>query len=156
MNTYQIVVLSGDGIGPEIVDGALQVLEMLQKQVGRFRLEYTFYEAGAVCFQNTGEPISAQALKAIETADATFKGPTGLPDVRKPDGTEAGMLGGVLRNGFDLYANLRPIRLFPTRPPPSRIRPRTVLIIISCGRTRKACICPEVWALSPARQWPTH
>jgi len=118
MNTYQIAVLSGDGIGPEIVGGALQVLETVQTQMGHFHLNYQFYDAGAACYQNTGEPISAQALKAIETADATFKGPTGLPEVRKPDGTEAGMLGGVLRNGFDLYANLRPIRLFPNTATP--------------------------------------
>jgi 3-isopropylmalate dehydrogenase len=118
MNTYQIVVLSGDGIGPEIVDAALQVLETLQQQVDRFRLDYQFYEAGAACYQNTGEPISAQTLKAIEAADATFKGPVGLPHVRKADGTEAGMLGGVLRIGFDLYANLRPIRLFPNTATP--------------------------------------
>ena len=70
MNTYQIVVLPGEGIGPEIVDGALQVLETLQKKLGHFHLDYKFYEAGAACYQNTGEPISAQALKAIETADA--------------------------------------------------------------------------------------
>jgi 3-isopropylmalate dehydrogenase len=118
MKTYQIVVLPGDGIGPEIVDGTLQVLETLQNRVGRFRLEYKFCEAGAACYQHTGENISAQTLEAIEKADATFKGATGLPDVRRPDGTEAGMLGGVLRNGFDLYANLRPIRLFPNTATP--------------------------------------
>ena len=118
MKTYQIAVLSGDGIGPEIVDGALQVLETLQKQVGRFQLDYQFYEAGAACYQKTGENISIQTLQAIEKADAIFKGATGLPEVRKPDGTEAGMLGGVLRNGFDLYANLRPMRLFPNTATP--------------------------------------
>ena len=42
----------------------------------------------------------------------------GLPDVRKPDGTEAGLLGGILRVGFDLYANVRPIRLFPNAATP--------------------------------------
>ena len=45
--------------------------------------------------------------------DAIFKGPMGLPEVRNPDGTEAGILGGVLRKGLDLYANVLPIRLFP-------------------------------------------
>ena len=42
-----------------------------------------------------------------------MKGPVGLPDVRLPDGTEAGLLGGVLRIGLDAYANLRPVRLLP-------------------------------------------
>jgi 3-isopropylmalate dehydrogenase len=118
MKTYQIAVLSGDGIGPEIVDGALQVLETLQKQVGLFNLDYQFFEAGAVCYQKTGENISIQTLQTIEKADAIFKGAAGLPGVRKSDGTEAGMLGGVLRNGFDLYANLRPMRLFPNTATP--------------------------------------
>lgn len=120
MKTYRIVVLPGDGIGPEIVDGALEVLETLQKQAGRFRLEYNFCKAGVACYQDIGEPISSQTLKAIETGDATFKGPVGLPGVRKPDGTEAGLVGGVLRIGFDLYANLRPIRLFPNTATPLR------------------------------------
>ena len=80
MKTYQIAVLSGDGIGPEIVDGALQVLETLQKQVGQFHLDYQFYEAGAACYQKIGENISVQTLSAIEKADAVFKGATGLPE----------------------------------------------------------------------------
>lgn len=118
MKTYHIAVLRGDGIGPEIVDGALEVLETLQKHLGLFQLNYQFYEAGAACYQDTGENISAQTLQAIEKADAIFKGATGLPGVRKPDGTEAGMLGGMLRIPFDLYANLRPIRLFPNTATP--------------------------------------
>ena len=47
----------------------------------------------------------------MRTSAATLKGPVGLPDVRTPDGVEAGLLGGILRNGLDLYANVRPIRL---------------------------------------------
>jgi 3-isopropylmalate dehydrogenase len=118
MKTYRIVVLPGDGIGPEIVQGALEVLEKLQNHVGDFRLEYNFQKAGASCYEEIGEPISAETLEIIEKADATFKGPVGLPGVRKPDGTEAGLIGGVLRMGFDLYANLRPIRLFPNTASP--------------------------------------
>jgi len=109
MNTYNIVILPGDGIGPEIVEAALQVLETLQERMGGFRLEYQFHEAGAACYQKSGANISAQTLEVIEQAHATMKGPAGLPGVRQPDGTEAGMLGGALRITFDLYANLRPI-----------------------------------------------
>jgi isocitrate/isopropylmalate dehydrogenase len=112
-NSYTIVVLQGDGIGPEIVDATLEVLETLQALYGRFSLTYEFHDAGAGCYRQTGEPIGPQALEAFARADATLKGPVGLPGVRKPDGTEAGLLGGVLRIGFDLYANVRPMRLFP-------------------------------------------
>ncbi|MFZ7128118.1 MAG: isocitrate/isopropylmalate dehydrogenase family protein [Desulfobacterales bacterium] len=111
--SYWIVVLRGDGIGPEIVDTTLEVLETVQELSGRFSLIYEFHNAGAGCYKETGEPITPQALEAFSRAQATLKGPVGLPDVRKPDGTEAGLLGGVLRIGFDLYANVRPIRLFP-------------------------------------------
>jgi 3-isopropylmalate dehydrogenase len=57
--------------------------------------------------------MSQETFAACQQADAILKGPMGLPDVRNPDGTEAGLLGGVLRKGLDLYANVRPIRLFP-------------------------------------------
>jgi len=116
--TYRIVVLPGDGIGPEIVDAALDVLEAVQELSGEFSLVYEYHPAGAGCYRDTGEAISPQALEAFRTADATLKGPVGLPDVRKPDGTEAGLLGGILRVGFDLYANVRPIRLYPNAATP--------------------------------------
>ncbi|MBL0713713.1 MAG: isocitrate/isopropylmalate dehydrogenase family protein [Desulfosarcina sp.] len=111
--SYWITILPGDGIGPEIVDATLEVLEALQERSGKFSLIYDFHPAGAECYRETGATISADALEAFKRANATLKGPVGLPDVRRPDGTEAGLLGGILRIGFDLYANVRPIRLFP-------------------------------------------
>ena len=50
-------------------------------------------------------------------------GPAGLPEVRNPDGTEAGLLGGVLRNGLDAYANVRPIKLWPSVEAPIKLKP---------------------------------
>lgn len=111
--SYWVVILPGDGIGPEIVDATLDVLETLQNLSGRFTLIYEFHQAGAGCYRDTGQTITDEALEAFQRASATLKGPVGLPDVRRPDGTEAGLLGGALRVGFDLYANVRPIRLFP-------------------------------------------
>ena len=116
MKTYKIVVLPGDGIGPEIVDASLELLDTVQTYSGEFRLEYEFHKAGAAYYQESGEAISETTLLSIREADATLKGPVGLPEVRKTDGTEAGVLGGVLRVGFDLYANVRPMRLFPNVP----------------------------------------
>lgn len=113
MKTYVIVVLQGDGIGPEIIDAALQVLAAVERREQRFHLDLQFHEAGARYYQKTGVNMSPETFVACEKADAILKGPTGLPDVRNPDGTEAGILGGVLRKGLNLYANIRPIRLFP-------------------------------------------
>jgi len=111
--SYRIVVLPGDGIGPEIVDATLDVLETLQDVLGRFSLCYEFHQAGAGCYQQTGQTITTEALEAFQRVDSTLKGPVGLPEVRCADGTEAGLLGGELRVRFDLFANIRPIRLYP-------------------------------------------
>lgn len=110
---YRIVILPGDGVGPEIVDAALEVLEMVQDLSGQFTLIYEFHQAGAGCYQETGVPISPEALEAFQRARSTLKGPVGLPEVRQPGGTEGGLLGGELRVKFDLFANVRPIRLYP-------------------------------------------
>jgi isocitrate/isopropylmalate dehydrogenase len=114
MKTYKIIVLPGDGIGPAIMDGTLEVLGKVQELSGNFRFDVDFHRAGAAFYLESGENITSDTIRAIREADATLKGPVGLPWVRNPDGTEAGLLGGVLRVGLDLYANLRPIRLFPS------------------------------------------
>ncbi len=108
--TYRIVLIPGDGIGPEVTNAAVQVLEAAAAGSG-CSLTFERHEAGAACFVRSGQPMSAETFAACRTADAVLKGPVGLPGVRLPDGTEAGILGGVLRNGLDLFANLRPIRL---------------------------------------------
>lgn len=113
MKTHTVVVLKGDGIGPEIIDATLQVLEAVAKSAGTFHLDFSFHPAGAEYYRQTGMNLSPETFAACQTADAILKGPMGLPEVRNPDGTEAGILGGVLRRGLDLYANVRPIRLFP-------------------------------------------
>jgi 3-isopropylmalate dehydrogenase len=79
-------------------------------------LHLTEYEAGAAAYQKYGDALPPESLSGCRQADAIFKGPTGLPNVRLPDGTEAGVLGGRLRNGLDLYVNLRPIKLYPNVP----------------------------------------
>jgi isocitrate/isopropylmalate dehydrogenase len=113
MRTYNVVVLKGDGIGPEVIDATLQVLEAVERKAGDFHLDFHFHPAGATHYRRTGANMSPETFAACQAADAVLKGPMGLPDVRNPDGTEAGILGGVLRRGLDLYANVRPVRLFP-------------------------------------------
>jgi isocitrate/isopropylmalate dehydrogenase len=109
---YPVAVIRGDGIGPELVDAALTVLLAASAEFG-FGLDITEVRGGAAAYQQDGTPMTPAAVEVIRRARATLKGPVGLPDVRLPDGTEAGLLGGVLRNGLDLYANVRPIRLLP-------------------------------------------
>ena len=113
--SYTIAVIPGDGIGPEIVEAATSTLARLAELDG-FVVELARYEAGAEAYQQYGDPLPPETLEQCRQADAIFKGPTGLPNVRLPDGTEAGVLGGRLRNGLDLYVNLRPIKLYPNIP----------------------------------------
>jgi 3-isopropylmalate dehydrogenase len=112
---YTIAVIPGDGIGPEIVEAACAVLQQVAA-LDAFEINFIRYEAGAGAFQKYGDAMPAESLAGCRQADAIFKGPTGLPQVRLPDGTEAGVLGGRLRNGLDLYVNLRPIKLYPNVP----------------------------------------
>jgi len=114
-SNYTIAVILGDGIGPEIVGAASTVLKRTA-ELDNFTVELIQYEAGAAAYQKYGDPLPSPAQAGCRQADAIFKGPTGLPDVRLPDGTEAGVLGGRLRNGLDLYVNLRPIKLYPNIP----------------------------------------
>lgn len=114
-SNYTIAVIPGDGIGPEIVEAARTVLQQVADLDG-FQINFIRYEAGAGTYQKYGDALPAETLAGCRQADAIFKGPTGLPHVRLADGTEAGVLGGRLRNGLDLYVNLRPIKLYPNVP----------------------------------------
>jgi 3-isopropylmalate dehydrogenase len=112
MKRFDVVVLAGDGIGPELTDVTIEVLEAVQKS-SDFSLNLDHHQAGAGYYRETGRAMSDETLAACRAAHATLKGPVGHPDVRAADGTEAGVLGGILRPGLDAYANVRPIRLYP-------------------------------------------
>ncbi|HEX6516906.1 MAG TPA: isocitrate/isopropylmalate dehydrogenase family protein [Nocardioidaceae bacterium] len=118
----RLAVIPGDGIGTELVEGALEVLDAVARLEG-FPLEVTREDGGAEHYRRTGEPLGADTLERLRDADAVLKGPVGLPEVRRPDGTEGGLLGGVLRPGLDTYANVRPMRLLPGVPGPTRHAP---------------------------------
>ena len=110
--TFQIVVLPGDGIGVEVTESALAVLDRLIARIGGFRLAFEHHRAGAELYRETGTDLPDPVAKACERADAILFGAMGLPDVRYPDGTEiAPQL--VLRMDLDLYAGVRPIRALP-------------------------------------------
>lgn len=110
---HRIAVIRGDGIGPEIVAAALTVLEAVAAYDG-FGFAVTEVDAGAGAYARTGTACADDDLALVrDEVEATLKGPVGLPDVRRPDGTEAGLLGGVLRTGLDAYANVRPVLALP-------------------------------------------
>lgn len=107
---YTIAVVHGDGIGEEVCRGAVAVLEAALGD----GLRFVEYPAGAEHFLKTGESFPAASFEGCRSADAILHGAAGLPGVVHPDGTEAGLdFTLTLRARLDLFANVRPIRLYP-------------------------------------------
>lgn len=109
MNTYKIAVLAGDGIGPEVMNEALRVLDAVEAKFG-FATERTACYVGGAAIDNCGKALPAETLAACEAADAILFGSVGGPkwDALPPDERpERGALL-PLRKHFGLYANLRP------------------------------------------------
>jgi 3-isopropylmalate dehydrogenase len=104
--TAKIVLLPGDGIGPEIVEAARAVLDA----VGSYAYEER--PIGGISIDELGTPLSDDVLAACRAADAVLLGAVGGPkwDTTDPDAPrpEQGLLG--LRKGLELYANLRPVK----------------------------------------------
>lgn len=110
---YRITLLPGDGIGPEIMAVAVDVLKVIGK---KFDIQFDFQEAliGGAAIDATGEPLPEATLKTCRDSDAVLLAAIGgykwdsLPSDKRP---EAGLLG--LRAGLELFANLRPAKIIP-------------------------------------------
>ena len=111
-----IAVLSGDGIGPEVMAPALEVLRKIENTTG-LKFRFTEAAAGANHYLETGKSMPDSTIRLCEEADAILLGACGLPSVRYPDNTEI-MPQVELRFHFDLYAGVRPARLIPGVPSP--------------------------------------
>ena len=101
--TQKIAVIRGDGIGPEIMDATLHVLEGLD-----LGLEYDFVDAGLSAYEKTGELLPAATLDAITRHRVALKSP-----LTTPVGEGFSSINDELRKRFDLYANVRPAVSFP-------------------------------------------
>lgn len=152
--TYADGVIPGDGIGPELVESALTVLDAVSARYG-FAIETTTLDAGADTYRRTGTAMAADAIESVRRADATLKGPVGLPAVRHRDGTEAGLLGGILRNGLDLYANVRPILLLPGVESRLRAAAGDIDYVIVRENT-EGCMPRVARASATTMPWPTR
>ncbi len=113
-NSLEIAVMPGEGIGPEVVEAALAVLDAVERG-NDLSLQRTTLSGGAHQWQATGVAMTEETFVAAEKADAILFGAMGWPDIRRPDGTEpAPQLD--LRFRMGLYAGLRPIRAIPGVP----------------------------------------
>src|SRR5512133_3152062 len=115
-NALHIAVLGGDGIGPEVMAPALEVLRRIEA-TSDLKFRFTDAPAGANHYRETGKSMPDSTVRLCEEADAILLGACGLPSVRYPDNTEI-MPQVELRFIFDLYAGVRPARLIPGVPSP--------------------------------------
>lgn len=103
MSKRTITVIPGDGIGPSIIDSALQILDKAGCD-----FEYEFADAGLTALEKTGELLPQETLSLIEKNRITLKGP-----LTTPVGEGFTSINVTLRKKFSLYANLRPVLSFP-------------------------------------------
>ena len=126
MDQHRVVLLPGDGIGPEITAVARQLLEAV---AARFDFSLSFDEQliGGAAIDATGEPLPASTLETCRAADAVLLAAIGsprfdaLPRDKRP---ESGLL--ALRSGMELFANLRPVKIVPALIDASSLRPEVI------------------------------
>jgi 3-isopropylmalate dehydrogenase len=124
--TDKILILKGDGIGPEIVNEAIKVLDVVK---ARFNLELDLTEGliGGAAYDETGSPFPDESLALAQDADAILLGAVGGPKWEKLDRAvtpERGLL--AIRSKLELFANLRPAILYPQLEAATSLKPEIV------------------------------
>ncbi|MEM3507529.1 MAG: isocitrate/isopropylmalate dehydrogenase family protein [Candidatus Bathyarchaeia archaeon] len=120
---YRIAVLPGDGIGPEVTNAALLVLDALQDSIKGLRLKCIKGEAGYNCIEKYGTNLPAETIEILKNSDACLKGPMTTPE--EPGSPVSVAV--TIRKMFDLYANVRPCKSLPGIP---SLKPNIDLIIL--------------------------
>ncbi|MBC8346367.1 MAG: 3-isopropylmalate dehydrogenase [Candidatus Marinimicrobia bacterium] len=123
MKSYQLTILPGDGIGPEIMDAALQVLDLVSQE---FNVTFDYEEAlfGGCSIDSNGVPLTDETIEKCRQSDAVLMGAVGgsqwdnQPHENKP---EQGLL--KLRESLGLYANLRPATIYNALLDASSLKP---------------------------------
>ena len=106
MSEYKISLIQGDGIGPELTEATLKILDAVQQKFD-IGLNIIKVEAGDTCFEKTGVALPEDTIEVIKGSHVCMKGPVGE--------TAADVVV-KLRIMFDLYANIRPIKTYPSIP----------------------------------------
>jgi isocitrate dehydrogenase (NAD+) len=106
MGKHTVVLIPGDGIGPEVVEGAQKVIEATGVEI-----EWKTFEAGAKALERYGTPLPEAILEEIRQSSVALKGP-----VATPIGTGFSSITVALRKKLGLYANLRPVKSIPGVP----------------------------------------
>ena len=122
--TRKIVALAGDGIGPEIMEAGLEVLASISEKTG-FDYEIDRRPFGGAGIDVTGHPLPDETLKASREADAILLAAIGSPQYDDaPVRPEQGLL--ALRKELNLYANIRPVKIFESLKHLSPLKPERI------------------------------
>ncbi|NPA28580.1 MAG: 3-isopropylmalate dehydrogenase [Epsilonproteobacteria bacterium] len=126
MRSYKIALIKGDGIGPEIVEEAVKVLDAVSFAEG-FELKYEELLLGGAAVDATGDPAPKETLEGVKQADAVLFGAIGgqkwdnLPREKRP---ESGLL--KLRKEMEVFANLRPVTVYDELVNASTLKPEVI------------------------------
>ena len=114
-NGLRIALIHGDGIGRDVTDATVKVVDTVLKKIGVPSLSYEQIIAGAGYYKETGLDIEPGGIERAGDADAIFLGAIGLPSIRHDDGTEISPHLRI-RDQFGLYAGIRPVKAYPNAP----------------------------------------
>lgn len=126
MKTYNISIIKGDGIGPEIVDQAIKVMNAVSHKCG-FSINYKEYLMGGIAYDETGNPLPQETIDGVLASDACLFGAIGgvkwdtLPRESRP---ESGLL--RFRKAMGVYANLRPAIVYDELINASSLKPEII------------------------------
>ncbi len=126
MARFKITVTPGDGVGPEVAAEAVKVLQAIGRKFGHsFGLDYKL--VGGAAIDATGEALPRETVKACQNSDAVLLGAVGGPkwdDPQAPVHPEDGLL--ALRKGLGLFANLRPVKVYPMLVNGTNLKPHVI------------------------------
>ncbi len=105
----KIAVIGGDGIGPEVIEEGIKVMNEAAALDGRITFDYTYFPWGCEYYLNHGRMMAEDGIEQLQHFDAIYLGAVGFPGV--PDHISLWDLLLVIRKSFDQYVNLRPIKL---------------------------------------------
>jgi 3-isopropylmalate dehydrogenase len=149
---FELAVLPGDGIGPEVVNEGVKVLQAIGKKFGHeFNLHYGLI--GGVSIDRTGEALTGETVEMCKKCHAVLHGAVGGPKWDDPKAKvrpEDGLL--AIRKGLRLFANLRPVKLYPPLINSTNLKPEVVDgVDFICVRE----LTGGLYFGRPKRQWQT-
>lgn len=119
LKTYKVAVIAGDGIGPEVINEGVKVLNKAAELDGSFQFEFKYFPWGCEFYHKHGKMLDDDGIETLKAFDAIYLGAVGYPGV--PDHISLWELLLTIRKQFDQYVNLRPITLLEGAPSPLKV-----------------------------------